>query len=138
MTRAQFDSIVNDQMVFLSNASQIRKNLEQTRKPYFGPPEIGIPLLHDFFKAAYPFIQVSVLIYCYNVTLSSCYARVTILTRVIWSTMELNSFSSSLLPVLRKTYSILLAIEVHCAGDFSGAHFASMLNRSKVTSVLQG
>ena len=102
MTRDQFDSIVNDQMVFLSNASQIRKNLEQTRKPYFGPPEIGIPLLHEFLKGTYPFIQVSVLIYCYNVTLSSCYARVTILTTVIKSTMELNSFSSSLLLVLRK------------------------------------
>ena len=61
ITRDQFDSFVNDQMVFLSNPSQIRKHLAETKKPFFGPPEIGIPLIYKLLMDAYPFIQVSLL-----------------------------------------------------------------------------
>ena len=55
----EFTKICDDQMVFLSNESSVRKNLLATRKSFFGSAETGIPLLEELLRTEYPFVQVS-------------------------------------------------------------------------------
>ena len=55
----EFTKICDDQMVFLSNQSSIRKNLMASRKSFFGSAETGIPQLEELLRTAYPFVQVS-------------------------------------------------------------------------------
>ena len=55
----EFTKICDDQMVFLSNESSVRKNLLATRKSFFGSAKIGIPLLEQLLRTEYPFVQVS-------------------------------------------------------------------------------
>ena len=54
----EFTKICDDQMVFLSNQSSVRNNLEASRKSFFGSAEIGIPLLEELLRTEYPFVQV--------------------------------------------------------------------------------
>jgi hypothetical protein len=88
ITRDQFDSFVNDQMVFLSNPSQIRKHLAETKKPFFGAPEKGIPLIYDLLKDAYSFIQVSLLTICFAVINCTSMDRDSISTRRVLNITE--------------------------------------------------
>ena len=54
----EFTKICDDQMVFLSNQSSMRKNLMASRKSFFGSAETGIPQLEELLRKEYPFVQV--------------------------------------------------------------------------------